>query len=113
MSNDFKEKHPELARRLVYAHEMAIEYMYTHPYNAAMMFADGFDVDPYVALRTIYMKTVAEGRTITWHFSEKNIENFENYYTQYPQIPEEEIPRVSDVSKFMTTDISKMLVLMI
>ena len=107
MSNDFKENHPELARRLVYAHEMAIEYMYTHPYNAAMMFADGFDVDPYVALRTIYMKTVAEGRTITWHFSEKNIENFENYYTQYPQIPEEEIPRVSDVSKFMTTDISK------
>ena len=107
MSNDFKEKHPELARRLVYAHEMAIEYMYTHPYNAAMMFADGFDVDPYVALRTIYMKTVAEGRTITWHFSEKNIENFENYYTQYPQIPEEEIPRVSDVNKFMTTDISK------
>ena len=107
MSNDFKEKHPELARRLVYAHEMALEYMYTHPYNAAMMFADGFDVDPYVALRTIYMKTVAEGRTITWHFSEKNIENFENYYTQYPQIPEEEIPRVSDVSKFMTTDISK------
>ena len=104
MSNDFKENHPELARRLVYAHEMAIEYMYTHPYNAAMMFADGFDVDPYVALRTIYMKTVAEGRTITWHFSEKNIENFENYYTQYPQIPEEEIPRVSDVSKFMTTD---------
>lgn len=61
MSNDFKENHPELARRLVYAHEMAIEYMYTHPYNAAMMFADGFDVDPYVALRTIYMKTVAEG----------------------------------------------------
>ena len=53
------------------------------------------------------MKTVAEGRTITWHFSEKNIENFENYYTQYPQIPEEEIPRVSDVNKFMTTDISK------
>lgn len=88
-------------------HEMALEYMYTHPYNAAMMFADGFDVDPYVALRTIYMKTVAEGRTLTWHFSEKNIENFENYYTQYPQIPEEEIPRVNDVSKFMTTDISE------
>ena len=56
-------------------------YKRQHPYNAAMMFADGFDVDPYVALRTIYMKTVAEGRTITWHFSEKNIENFENYYT--------------------------------
>lgn len=107
MSNEFKENHPELARRLVYAHQLAIKYMYEHPYNAAMMFADGFDVDPYVALRTIYMKTVAEGRTITWHFTEQNIKNYENYFTQYPQIPEEEIPFVNDVSKFMSTEISE------
>ena len=107
MSNEFKDNHPELARRLVYAHQLAIKYMYEHPYNAAMMFADGFDVDPYVALRTIYMKTVAEGRTITWHFTEQNIENYEHYFTQYPQIPEEEIPKVNDVSKFMSTEISE------
>lgn len=107
MSNDFKESHPELARRLVYAHQLAIEYMYEHPYNAAMMFADGFDVDPYVALRTIYMKTVAEGRTITWHFNEKNITNYENYYTQYSQISDEEIPHVADVNTFMSTEISE------
>ena len=107
MSNEFKDNHPELARRLVYAHQLAIKYMYEHPYNAAMMFADGFDVDPYVALRTIYMKTVAEGRTITWHFTEQNIENYEHYFTQYPQIPEEEIPQVNDVSKFISTEISE------
>lgn len=106
MSNEFKQKYPELARRLVFAHQLAIKYMYEHPYNAAMMFADGFDVDPYVALRTIYMKTVAEGRTITWQFTEQNIKNFEGYFTQYPQIPEEEIPKVQDVSKFMSTEIS-------
>ncbi len=106
MSNEFKENHPELARRLVYAHQLAIKYMYEHPYNAAMMFADGFDVDPYVALRTIYMKTVAEGRTITWSFSEQNVENYEHYFTQYPQIPEEEIPHVNDVNQFMSTEIS-------
>lgn len=105
MSNEFKENCPELARRLVYAHTKAVEYMYTHPYNAAMMFADGFDVDPYVGLRTIYMKTVAEGRTITWSFSEKNVENYINYYTQYPQIPEEEIPRLDNVQKFLQTSL--------
>lgn len=107
MSNDFKANHPELARRLVYAHELAIKFMYEHPYNAAMMFADGFDVDPYVALRTMYMKTVAEGRTLTWSFSEKNIDNYVKYYTQYPQIPEEEIPRVNDLNKFVSAEISK------
>lgn len=107
MSDEFKEKHPELARRLVYAHQLAIEYMYLHPYNAAMMFADGFDVDPYVALRTVYMKTVAEGRTITWHFTEKNINNYASYFTQYPQIPESEIPRVNDINSFLETDLSK------
>ncbi|MEG2305615.1 MAG: ABC transporter substrate-binding subunit SaoX [Lachnospiraceae bacterium] len=105
MSNEFKEQCPELARRLVFAHELAIKFMYEHPYNAAMMFADGFDVDPYVALRTIYMKTVAEGRTITWSFSEKNIENYINYYTQYPQIPAEEIPTVDNINKFMSTEL--------
>lgn len=105
MSNDFKEKCPELARRLVFAHEMAIKFMYEHPYNAAMMFADGFDVDPYVALRTIYMKTVAEGRTITWSFSKKNIDNYIHYYTQYSQIPAEDIPKVDDISKFMSTEL--------
>ena len=60
MNKDFEQKCPELARRLVYAHTLAVQYLYTHPYNAAMMFADGFDCDPYVALRTVYMKTVAE-----------------------------------------------------
>jgi len=106
MSNEFKENCPELARRLVYAHQLAIKYMYEHPYNAAMMFADGFDTEPYVALRTIYMKTVAEGRTITWYFSEKNVDNYVEYYTQYPQIPEEEIPRVQDINTFLSTELS-------
>ena len=107
MSNSFKEEHPELAWRLIYSHQLAIKYMYEHPYNAAMMFADGFDVDPYVALRTIYMKTVAEGRTLTWEFSEGNIESFLNYYTQFPQIPEEEIPAVDDINEFLSAEISQ------
>lgn len=91
MNTDFYNKHPELARRLVYAHTLSVKYMYEHPYNAAMMFADGFDADPYVALRTIYMKTVAEGRTITWQWEEKNMENEEAFSRQFPGVLEEDI----------------------
>lgn len=105
MNTEFSKTCPELARRLVYAHHLAIKFMYEHPYNAAMMFADGFDVDPYVALRTIYMKTVSEGRTLTWKFTDSNVDSFLEYYTQYPQIPEEEIPYIKDRSKLISSDV--------
>ena len=105
MNTEFSEKCPELARRLIYAHHLAVKFMYEHPYNAAMMFADGFDVDPYVALRTMYMKTVAEGRTITWKFTDENVDSFLNYYTQFPQIPEEEIPLIKDRNTLISSDV--------
>lgn len=97
MNKDFAEQHPELARRLVYAHMLSIKYLYEHPYNASMMFADGFDCDPYVGLRTVYMKTVAEGRTITWHWSQANLQNDEDFDTQFtnPSIIETDISYVS------------------
>lgn len=98
MSTEFRQKYPELARRLVYAHTLAVEYLYSHPYNAAMMFADGFEVDPYVGLRTVYMKTVAEGRTITWQWSEQIMKNDEEFSTKWenPSVPEEDIITVED-----------------
>ena len=98
MSKAFREECPELARRMIYAHMLAVEYLYTHPYNAAMMFADGFDTDPYVALRTVYMKTVAEGRTITWQWSEQNMINNEEFDRQWtnPSVPEEDIITAED-----------------
>lgn len=105
MNTEFSEKCPELARRLIYAHSLAIKFMYEHPYNAAMMFADGFDVDPYVALRTIYMKTVSEGRTLTWKFNDSNVDAFLEYYTQFEQIPEEEIPYISDRNILISSDV--------
>lgn len=105
MNTEFSEKCPELARRLIYAHSLAIKFMYEHPYNAAMMFADGFDVDPYVALRTIYMKTVSEGRTLTWKFNDKNVDAFLAYYTQFEQIPEEEIPYITDRNTLISSDV--------
>ena len=98
MSKEFREKCPELSRRMVYAHMLAVEYLYSHPYNAALMFADGFDADPYVGLRTVYMKTVAEGRTITWQWSEQNMINDQAFSEQWenPSIPEEDIIFVED-----------------
>ena len=93
MNKDFSNHHPELAIRLVYSHMLSIKYLYEHPYNASMMFADGFDCDPYVGLRTVYMKTVAEGRTITWHWSQANLQNDEDFDTQFtnPSIIEKDI----------------------
>lgn len=101
MSVAFREEYPELAKRLIYAHMLSVKYLYEHPYNAAMMFADGFDVDPYVALRTVYMKTVAEGRTITWQWSEQTMKNDENFATQWtnPSVPEEDIIYASESKK--------------
>ena len=107
MSNTFQDECPELARRLVFAHELAVKYMYEHPYNSAMMFADGFGVDPYVGLRTIYLKTVSEGRTITWEFSEKNTENYIKYFTQFPEVPAENVPTIDNVQEFMSTELLK------
>ncbi|MBU5675998.1 ABC transporter substrate-binding protein [Alkaliphilus sp. MSJ-5] len=104
MNNDFLEEHPELAKRLVLAHSLAIKYLYEHPYNAAMMFADGFGTVPEVALKTVYMKTVAEGRTITWQFSEENLNNYIDYFYDY-EIAEDNIPNINDIEKFMSTDL--------
>ncbi|MDD6440787.1 MAG: ABC transporter substrate-binding subunit SaoX [bacterium] len=91
MNKEFEKNHPELARRLVYAHMLSVKYLYEHPYNASMMFADGFDCDPYVGLRTVYMKTVAEGRTITWEWTEANLQNDEDFDTQFTDPPIAEV----------------------
>ncbi len=105
MSNNFKEEHPELAKRLVLAHALSVKYIYQHPYNAAMIFADAFGTKPEAALNTIYMKTVKEGRTLTWQFSEKNLENLIANWNQYDTIPEEDRLKIDDLHKFMSTDL--------
>lgn len=105
MNDEFYAQHPALAERLILAHSLAIEYLYTHPYNAGMMFAEGFGVDPEVGLRTVYMKTVAEGRTITWEFDQSNIENHLQYYIDFG-IPSEEMPNVDDMADLIGGNIT-------
>lgn len=104
MQTDFRDDHPELAKRLVLAHALADKYIYTHPYNAAMMFADGFGTTAVVGLRTIYMKTCKEGRTLTWHFTQNNLDNMISEYHKYG-VAEEDIPNVNDYSTFMSNDL--------
>ena len=97
MSTNFYEEHPELAKRLVLAHALSVKYVYTHPYNAAMIFADAYGTKPEVALNTIYMKT--------WQFSEKNLENLVANWNQYDTIPEEDRIKINDLQSFMSTDL--------
>lgn len=104
INTDFASAHPALAQRLVLAHCLAIQYMYLHPYNAAMMFADGFGVDPAVGLRTIYIKLCAEGRTISYEMDESNIKNFKAYYDAYA-IAAEDRPEVEFFEQFLDLSI--------
>lgn len=89
MQKDFAAAHPELAKRLVLAHCLAIQYMYEHPYNASMIFADTFGTTATVGLRTMYMKCVKEGRTLVYEFTEDNIKNRIGQYDKFG-IPEED-----------------------
>ncbi len=66
LNKNFANEHPELAKLMVLAHTKAIEHMYQKPIRSAEIFADNYKVPMEVALMTIWKKTVAEGRTITW-----------------------------------------------
>ena len=108
LNTDFIAAHPALAQRLVLAHCLAIQYMYLHPYNAAMMFADGFGVDPAVGLRTIYIKLCAEGRTICYKIDDTNIQNYKDYFSSFA-IAETDRPQVEFLSEFVDTSIYETL----
>ncbi len=51
---------------MVLAHTKALQYIYTKPVHSAEIFAVNYNVPLEVALMTIWKKTVAEGRTLTW-----------------------------------------------
>lgn len=106
MNENFKKEHPEVAKRLLVAHAMSIKYLYDHPYNAAMMFADGFGTAPEVGLMTIYMKTIAEGRTLTWEFNQENIDNFVKQYDEY-KIDKKFRPKTDKLGEFVNLNFVK------
>ena len=97
---DFAEAHPELTTRLVLAHCLGIKYMYQHPYSAGLMFAETFGTSDAVGLRTMYLKTNAEGRTLCWTIDQSNMDNYETWYDMLG-VPEEERTLVTDAEGFM------------
>lgn len=104
MNSNFKKDHPELAERLIIAHMLSLQYIYQHPYNAAMMFAEGFGTEPEVGLLTIYMKTVAEGRTLNWIYEENSLQDVSERQKEYG-IDEKYIQKINDPEDYIQTDI--------
>lgn len=94
-NSNFVAEHPELTARLVLANVLSDKYMYEHPYSAAMMFANDFGVSESAGLRTVYLKTNAEGRTLNWDISVQNYENM-IAYEEYWNIPEASQTRITN-----------------
>ena len=97
MNGNFEKEHPELARKMVLAHTKSIEYIYTHPVKAAKIFADYYNVPEEVAMMTIYKKTVAEGRTLTWKIDDAQYAHAMEGYEKYDLV--DELPEYEDVVK--------------
>ncbi|TEB07535.1 Taurine-binding periplasmic protein precursor [Pelotomaculum schinkii] len=72
LNKNFATEHPELAKLMVLSHTKAIEHMYLKPVRSAEIFAENYKVPMEVALMTMWKKTVAEGRTITWKIDLNN-----------------------------------------
>ena len=90
----FTQERPALAARMVLANYLATQYMYLHPYNAAMIFADTFGTSPGVGLRTIFLKTNAEGRTMNWELTPQNLQNLIDYRIHWG-VPESDWPQIT------------------
>ncbi|MEQ8175978.1 MAG: ABC transporter substrate-binding subunit SaoX [Syntrophomonadaceae bacterium] len=74
MRKGFAAEHPELAKKMLLAHTQALEFIYIHPAKAAKIFAANYKVPEEVAFMTIYKKTMAEGRTLTWILDKNGLE---------------------------------------
>ena len=75
MHTKFAEAHPELAKRVLLAHTLSIQYMYEHPYKAAEIFAENYNVPLEVSLMTLWKKLNEEGRTISWDLKMEELKN--------------------------------------
>ena len=75
MHTKFAQAHPELAKRVLLAHTLSIQYMYEHPYKSAEIFAKNYNVPLEVGLMTMWKKTNQEGRTISWDLIMDELKN--------------------------------------
>ena len=82
MRKSFAEEHPELAKKMIIAHSLAIQLAYTRPLRAAEIFAADYDVPLEVGLMTIYKKTNQEGRTLTWDMHTEGFQRQAEHYVK-------------------------------
>ncbi|SFH99870.1 NitT/TauT family transport system substrate-binding protein [Tindallia magadiensis] len=83
MHDDFMEGRPEEAEKILLAHVEAIQYLYTNPIESGKIFAEVFDVPEEVGFRTVYQKTVDEGRTMTWVIDDERVERYYDMTQKY------------------------------
>jgi len=96
LNENFVKDHPELAKKLTLAHTKSIEYVYSHPYKAAEIFAEYYDVPLEVSLMTIYKKTIGEGRTLSWELKEENLNHLFDMIKKHNLL--ENVPETLDES---------------
>ncbi|MGL5054778.1 MAG: ABC transporter substrate-binding subunit SaoX [Fusobacteriaceae bacterium] len=89
LNKKFIEERPEDAVKLIQAHQKSIECVYLHPIKSAKIFAEAYKIPYEVALMTIYKKTVAEGRTLTWKLDRTEFENELKFVHEYKFQPED------------------------
>ncbi|MBP2627015.1 MAG: TauA [Firmicutes bacterium] len=96
MNRSFVAEHPELAKKMILAHTKSLEFIYTKPVRSSEIFAANYNVPLEVALMTIYKKTVAEGRTLTWKMDNKYWENQIQYELSVPSMA-----KAPDIKEFL------------
>lgn len=94
MNKNFIKDHRELAKKLLHAHVDSVKYCYEHPKKAAEIFAEYYSVPIEVAMKTIYMKCVNEGRTITWKIDEGQFNHAYKTYEKWNLV--ENLPKIED-----------------
>ena len=98
LNKKFVEEHPDLAKKLLKAHEESIKFCYTNPKEAAKIFAEYYKVPEEVAMMTIHKKCVEEGRTLTWAIEEENFKHAYDIYEEYDLI--ETLPKFEDLINY-------------
>ena len=98
LNTNFVKEHPELAEKLLLAHQKSIEYCYTNPQKAAQIFAEYYKVPEEVALMTMYKKCVEEGRTLTWQIEEEAFKHGYKVYEKFNLI--EKLPEFDQLIEY-------------
>ena len=95
LNKNFIKEHPELAVKLLKAHQESVKFCYENPIEASKIFAEYYGVPEEVGLMTMYKKCVEEGRTLIWQIDNDSFKHAYDVYERYNLI--EELPEFEDI----------------